>query len=66
MEEANAAAEPIAHILPEMILVTHLDKPLPRAPKSTIIRPQALELYAEEIDELCVTLLFFSRCCGMW
>jgi hypothetical protein len=35
-----------------MIMVTKLDKPLPRAPKGTIQRQGAISLYAKEIDQL--------------
>ena len=38
-----------------MILVTHPDKPLPRAGKGTILRKQATALYEKEIDALYVS-----------
>ena len=56
MEEANSSAPTFAKIFKEMILVTDPSKPLPRAPKGTIIRKQATNLYAAEIDRLYVLL----------
>ncbi|GJF00089.1 acetyl-CoA synthetase-like protein [Phanerochaete sordida] len=56
VEEANAAAPAFAKIFKEMILVTDLDKPLPRAAKSTVIRKQALEVYKDEIRQLYETI----------
>ena len=52
IEEANALAPGFAKIFKEMIIVTVPDKPLPRAAKGTIIRKQALTIYAEEISHL--------------
>lgn len=40
-----------------MILVTHPNKPLPRAGKGTILRKQALAIYNEEIEKLYVLYL---------
>lgn len=52
VEEANVPAPAFARIFKEMILVTVPGKPLPRAGKGTIIRKQAMALYADEIDRL--------------
>lgn len=52
VEQANASAPAFGRVFKEMILVTSPDKPLPRAPKGTIIRKQALALYQEEIERL--------------
>lgn len=52
VEAANQTAPAFAHIREDMIIVTSTDKPLPRAAKGTVVRPQALKLYATEIDEL--------------
>jgi hypothetical protein len=52
IEEANTSAPKFARILEDMIIVTSPDKPLPRAPKGTIIRKEALTIYTEEIEEL--------------
>ena len=57
MEEANRVAPTFARVFKEMIIVTDSKKPLPRAAKGTIIRHQALQLYAEEIENLCVSLI---------
>lgn len=35
-----------------MIIVTHPDKPFPRAAKGTIVRKQALAIYSDEIEHL--------------
>lgn len=52
--EANAMAPTFAKVFKEMIVVTDPSKPLPRAAKGTVIRRQALTLYAEEIEKACV------------
>lgn len=52
VQEANAKAPAFARIFKEMILIADPAKPLPRAAKSTVIRRQALELYAGEIEQL--------------
>ena len=54
VEQANLPAPAFARVFKEMILVTHPDKPLPRAGKGTIIRKQAIALYEKEIDTLYV------------
>lgn len=53
MEEGNAMAPGFAKVFKEMIIVTDPAKPLPRAGKGTVIRKQALALYADEIEQLC-------------
>lgn len=52
VEKANAEVPSFAKVFKEMILVTDLHRPLPRSAKNTIIRKQAIALYAKEIDEL--------------
>lgn len=47
-------APTFAKVFKEMIVVTDPHKPLPRAAKGTVIRKQALALYAEEIENACV------------
>ena len=54
LEDANRAAPAFARIFKEMILVTHPAKPLPRAPKGTVVRKLALVLYEREIQNLFV------------
>lgn len=56
MEKANHAAPAFGRIFKEMIIVTDPARPLPRAAKGTIIRPQALALYANDIEELYVSI----------
>lgn len=56
VEEANHIAPTFARVFKEMILVTDPARPLPRAAKSTIIRKQALALYAAEIEKLYETV----------
>ncbi|KIP04467.1 hypothetical protein PHLGIDRAFT_193243, partial [Phlebiopsis gigantea 11061_1 CR5-6] len=56
IEEANAVAPAYARIFKEMIIVTDPAKPLPRAAKGTVVRPQALDAYAQEIDNLYQTV----------
>ena len=57
MEKANHAAPAFGRIFKEMIIVTNPAKPLPRAAKGTIVRPQALALYANEIETLYVLII---------
>lgn len=52
VEEANATAPAFAKVYKDMILVAHPSKPLPRSAKGTVIRKQALALYASEIESL--------------
>ena len=54
VEKANDLAPTFARIFKEMIIVTRPDKPLPRAAKGTVVRPQAIQLYSKEIEELYV------------
>ena len=55
IEQANASAPAFGRVFKTMIIVTSPSKPLPRAPKGTIIRKQALRLYDAEIEKLYVT-----------
>lgn len=53
VEEANRVAPTeTAHIYKDMIIVVDPAKPLPRAAKGTVIRPQAMKAYEEEIENL--------------
>lgn len=53
VEEANKVAPTeTAHIYKDMIIITDPAKPLPRAAKGTVIRPQAMKVYEEEIENL--------------
>ena len=52
VDQANANAPAFGRVFKEMILVCDPAKPLPRAPKGTIIRKQSLALYQEEIERL--------------
>lgn len=56
--EANAMAPTFAKVFKEMIIVTDPSKPLPRAGKGTVLRKQALSLYAGEIEKACVCSSF--------
>jgi hypothetical protein len=58
INEANKIAPAYSKIFKELILVVDKRKPLPRAPKGTVIRKLALSAYAEEIDELRVSFHF--------
>lgn len=58
INEANKIAPAYSKIFKELILVVNKRKPLPRAPKGTVIRKLALSAYAEEIDELHVSFHF--------
>ena len=42
-----------------MILVADPKKPFPRAPKGTVVRKQALALYTDAVENLCVAYDFF-------
>ncbi|KAH9939474.1 hypothetical protein B0H21DRAFT_780597 [Amylocystis lapponica] len=53
VEEANHTAPAFSRIFKEMILVSDPARPLPRAPKGTIIRNSALRMYEEDINALC-------------
>ena len=52
--EANVNAPTFAKIFKDMIIFTEPSKPLPRAAKGTILRKQALALYSDAIQKLCV------------
>ncbi|EIN05364.1 acetyl-CoA synthetase-like protein [Punctularia strigosozonata HHB-11173 SS5] len=54
--DASKDAPDFARIFKELIIVTHPDKPLPRAGKGTVQRKAALELYSAEIDALYDTV----------
>ncbi|GJE88919.1 acetyl-CoA synthetase-like protein [Phanerochaete sordida] len=56
IEGANALAPTFARIFKEMIIVTRVDKPLPRVAKGTVVRAQALQLYSDEIEKLYNTV----------
>lgn len=51
---ANQTSPAFSRIFKEMVLVTSLDKPLPRTPKGTIVRKAALELYKNDVEALYV------------
>lgn len=42
--------------------MTHPEKPLPRAAKGTVVRPQTIALYADEIEALYVSLVLHHLC----
>ena len=52
IEEANSVCPGYAKVTREMILFTTPDKPLPRAPKGTVQRKAAYELYRPRLEEL--------------
>ncbi|TFL01209.1 hypothetical protein BDV98DRAFT_619597 [Pterulicium gracile] len=52
IEEANAVAPDFAQISRDMVIVTTPEKPLPRAPKGTVMTKAALREYEAEIDAL--------------
>lgn len=54
IEEANHLGPTFARLFKETIVVASPSKPLPRAAKGTVMRKQALALYAEEIEQLWV------------
>ena len=56
VEEANKLGPTFARIFKEMIIVTDPARPLPRAAKGTVVHPQALDLYAADIDNLYAPL----------
>jgi hypothetical protein len=60
IDEANKVAPAFSKIFKEMILVTHKDKPLPRAAKGTLMRKAALREYHDEIETLSALFLFDS------
>ncbi|KAJ3758360.1 acetyl-CoA synthetase-like protein [Lentinula raphanica] len=56
VEEANRLVPAFSRIYKETILVSSLDKPLPRAAKGTILRKATYQLYEKEIDRLYETI----------
>ncbi|KAK7017974.1 hypothetical protein VNI00_018486 [Paramarasmius palmivorus] len=56
VDAANAIAPAFSRIYKEMIITTSPDRPLPRTPKDTLIRKQALKVYEQDIDELYETI----------
>ncbi|KAJ6514497.1 putative aminoadipate reductase [Mycena vitilis] len=56
IEEANEDAPAFARIYKEMILVTHLGRPMVRAPKGTVIKKATIALYKQEIELLYNTI----------
>ncbi|KAJ7099035.1 putative aminoadipate reductase [Mycena crocata] len=56
IEQANENAPSFARVYKEMILVTHPDKPMRRAPKGTVMNKATIALYKEEIDTLYDTV----------
>ncbi|KAK4617584.1 Non-canonical non-ribosomal peptide synthetase FUB8 [Fulvia fulva] len=52
VEEANAKCPSYARVRRDMIVITDLRKPLPRAGKDTVQRKAALTLYEQELDAL--------------
>ena len=56
IEEANRIGPTFARLFKETIVIVNPCKPLPRAAKGTVMRKQALALYAEEIEHLSVDL----------
>ncbi|KAF8953018.1 putative aminoadipate reductase [Flammula alnicola] len=56
IEEANRIAPAFSRTFKEMILITHKDKPLPRAGKGTVMRKLSLQVYEDEIEALYATV----------
>jgi hypothetical protein len=56
IEAANAAAPTFARVYPEMVLFAESTRPLPLAPKGTVLRGATLALYAPDIDRLYADL----------
>ncbi|KAF9479408.1 acetyl-CoA synthetase-like protein [Pholiota conissans] len=56
IEEANNVAPAFSKIFKELILIADPNKPLPRAAKGTVMRKQALQVYADEIEDLFATV----------
>lgn len=54
--EANELAPSIACLFEETIVITTPDKPLPRSAKGSVMRTEALKLYAREINAMYETL----------
>ena len=52
MEEANGVVPAFSRVFKEMILITDPSRPLPRVVKGTVQKKKALELYAQDIENL--------------
>ena len=52
VEEANRVVPAFSRVFKEMILLTDPSRPLPRTGKGTLQRKKALELYAQDIENL--------------
>jgi hypothetical protein len=50
----NKLVPTFSRVFKEMVLVTAVDKALPRAAKGTVNRKAALDQYTQEIDDLWV------------
>jgi hypothetical protein len=61
IEEANLTAPIYGQISKEMILVTDPARPLPQMSTGSVMRMQAIRLYANEIDELYAALCLYCR-----
>lgn len=62
IEKANKVCPAFSRIFKELVLISAKDKPLPRAGKGTVMRKAALNLYQQEIDEMCVIMMVFFKC----
>ncbi|KAF8174554.1 putative aminoadipate reductase [Pholiota molesta] len=56
VEEANRVAPAFSKVFKELILITDVNKPLPRAGKGTVMRKAALTLYHDEIEALYASI----------
>lgn len=61
VEEANKVLPAFGRVFKEMILVTHPNKPLPRAAKGTVNRKAAIQAYEQEINAMSVPDLCYLR-----
>ena len=52
VEEANRVVPAFSRVFKEMILLTDPNRPLPRAGKETVQHKKALEIYAQDIENL--------------
>lgn len=57
VEEANSVAPAFSRIFKELILVADNKKPFLRAEKGTVMRKATLDVYAQEIEDLCVVII---------
>jgi hypothetical protein len=57
VEEANSIAPAFSRIFKELILVADYKKPFLRAGKGTVMRKATLDLYAQEVEVLCVVII---------